>query len=83
MSKIAIGIDISKAKFDATILFQNNKVKTKKFDNKRSGFLEMFEWLKKQDALEAHACLEATGIYGEALATHCDERFCCSFGGGG
>ena len=70
MSKIAIGIDISKAKFDATILFQNNKVKTKKFDNKRSGFLEMFEWLKKQDALEAHACLEATGIYGEALATH-------------
>ena len=70
MSKITLGIDISKATFDAAILFENNKAKIKKFDNKRSGFMAMSEWLKQHEALEAHACLEATGIYGEGLATH-------------
>lgn len=70
MSKISVGIDISKAKFDAAILFENNKIKTKKFENKLSGFLELMAWFKKHDALNAHICLEATGIYGEALATY-------------
>lgn len=74
MSKIILGIDVSKAKFDAAILFDNRKVKTKKFDNKGSGFSEMTEWLNKHGALEAHACLEATGIYGEALATYLFEK---------
>jgi transposase len=73
MSKITLGLDVSKAQFDAAILFENNKVKTKKFDNKLSGFVDMTEWLKKYDALGVHACLEATGIYSEALATYCSE----------
>ena len=70
MSKISVGIDISKVKFDAAIFFENNKFKTKKFENKLSGFLELMAWLKKHDALDAHTCLEATGIYGDALATY-------------
>ena len=70
MSNTSVGIDISKAKFDAAILFSNNKVKTKKFDNKHSGFAELIEWLKKHEVLEPHVCLEATGVYGEALAAY-------------
>ena len=70
MSKITLGIDVSKAKFDAAILFETNKVKTKKFENNRSGFEEMTAWLRQYDALEAHVCLEATGSYSEALATY-------------
>lgn len=70
MSNITVGIDISKAKFDAAILFENNKLKTKKFENKPSGFAELIDWLKKHEALNSHICLEATGIYGETLATY-------------
>ena len=76
MSKITLGIDISKVKFDAAILFENNKVKTKQFKNKSSGFTQMTEWLKQHGALEAHACLEATGSYSEALATYLFETNC-------
>lgn len=68
MSRV-IGIDISKAKFDVAILLENNKVKTKKFDNTRSGFVAFIEWAKKQELQVFHACMEATGNYGEALAT--------------
>ena len=69
MSKIVLGIDISKTKFDAALLL-DAKVKTKKFDNKSNGFSEMVEWLNKKDAKDLHICMEATGVYGEALATY-------------
>jgi transposase len=67
MTHLTVGIDISKAKFDAAILFVDNKVKTKKFTNNQSGFLEFMEWLKRHEAENAHICLEATGVYGHAL----------------
>ncbi len=70
MSKISVGIDISKAKFDAAILFSDNKVKTKKFENKAGGFVELMDWLKKHEALDSHVYLEATGVYGEALSIY-------------
>ncbi len=70
MSMITVGIDISKAKFDAALLFPNNKVKTKKFENKAAGFVELIDWLKKNEALDSHVCLEATGTYSEALSIY-------------
>jgi len=70
MLNITVGIDISKAKFDAAILFENNKIKTKKFENKPSGFSALTDWLKNHEVLNAHVCLEATGSYSEALATY-------------
>ena len=69
MANVTIGIDISKSTFDAAILLENNKLKTKKFDNQSNGFLAFIEWFKKHH-LNPHICLEATGIYGEALATY-------------
>lgn len=35
-----------------------------------AGFEQLSEWLSKQGVQRVHACLEATGTYGEALALH-------------
>lgn len=69
MSKIVLGIDISKAKFDVALLL-DNKVKTKQFNNKTKGFAELIEWLNKKSVHNVHFCMEATGIYSEALAIY-------------
>lgn len=73
MSKIVLGIDISKAKFDVAHLKKEGdklKYKHKKFDNKEVGFKELVNWLVQQEAEDIHICMEATGFYGEALATY-------------
>jgi transposase len=64
-----LGIDISKKKFDVALL-NNGKLKNKKFTNNVQGFEDLWQWLNKYDALMSHACMEATGVYGEALAEH-------------
>lgn len=69
MSRIVIGLDISKLKFDATILFENDKIKQRKFDNTNTGFKDFFKWFNVNKAEKAHICMEATGVYGDALAT--------------
>jgi len=70
MSKIALGIDVSKLTFDVALLLETNKVKTKKFDNKSKGFVELVEWLNKKNVQDLHVCMEATGVYSNALATY-------------
>ena len=68
-----IGIDISKLKFDLCLLRENGKLKHKVFSNTASGFAQLSAWLEKQNIERAHVCMEATGTYGEALATYlCD-----------
>ena len=62
-----LGIDVAKNKFDVALL-RNGKYKGKSFDNKLSGFEALAVWLKKHDVVTLHACLEATGTYGDALA---------------
>ncbi len=75
MTKTTLGIDISKAKFDVALLM-NDKVKHKKFDNKTNGFSQFVEWLNSYKIQDLHICMEATGIYGEALATFlCDAGY--------
>ena len=64
-----LGIDVSKKKFDVALL-NNGKLKNKKFTNDFQGFEELRQWLIKHDNLRPHACMEATGIYGEALASY-------------
>jgi transposase len=65
-----IGIDISKLKFDLCLLRENDKLKHKVFPNTASGFLQLSAWLTKQKVARVSACMEATGTYGEALATY-------------
>ena len=65
-----IGIDISKLKFDLCLLREQGKLKHKVFPNTAAGFLQLSAWLTKQQVERVHACMEATGTYGEALATY-------------
>jgi transposase len=65
-----IGIDISKLKFDLCLLRDNGKLKHKVFANTAAGFVQLSAWLIKQRVELAHACMEATGAYGEALAIY-------------
>jgi transposase len=66
--KTALGVDMAKRKFDAALLHEG-KYKTGKFENNLSGFQQLLDWLTKTGAPAPHVCLEATGGYGEALAT--------------
>lgn len=67
MNSPTLGIDIAKAKFDVA-LYRDGKLKHKAFRNDSQGHQALLDWLARQDAGAVHVCLEATGIYGEALA---------------
>src|SRR5258705_9223924 len=63
-----LGIDIAKAKFAVALRRDDGKVRHKTFLNTPSGFADLAVWLQRQQVAHVHACLEATGTYGEALA---------------
>ncbi len=63
-----LGIDIAKLKFNLCLVKTNGKLKHKVFPNTSTGFEQLREWLSRQGVERVHACLEATGSYGEALA---------------
>lgn len=73
MKQVFLGIDISKQSFHAALLNDGReKIFYKEFSNKQAGFEELVIWIKKQGNVcpeDLHACMEATGIYGEQLAT--------------
>jgi transposase len=64
-----LGIDISKSKFDCALIL-GTKFKDKVFPNTAAGFAALDEWIQRHATLPVHVCLEATGIYWEALAMH-------------
>ena len=66
----ALGIDISKGKFDVCLINADGKLRHQQFLNTASGFDQLAAWLAKQKLDQVHACMEATGTYGEALAYH-------------
>ena len=64
-----LGIDIAKAKFNVTLLFPDGTRRRKACANSPAGCAELLAWLTRHGAGRVHACLEATGTYGELLAT--------------
>jgi transposase len=67
-----LGLDISKENFDAALLEASpGKPRHRAFPNTPSGFERLQEWLGRATV---HACLEATGPYGEALARFLHEH---------
>ena len=74
-----LGIDISKAKFDVALMTTGKVKKTHVFENAPDGFKALSSWLLKQGTPTVAACMEATGCYGDALATYLyDEGFAVS-----
>jgi transposase len=72
MFVFVLGIDIAKQKFDAALLV-DRKTKHKSCKNSAEGFETLMLWLAKQGVQKVHACLEATGSYGDDLAVYLHE----------
>jgi transposase len=68
MTLPVLGIDIAKLKFNVCLINQSGKLKHKVLPNTATGFEQLRDWLSKQGVEHVHACLEATGTYGEALS---------------
>lgn len=70
MSVFDLGLDVAKAKLDCALRFPDGKYKSKVVENNSNGFKALIEWLTKHDAATAHVCMEATGVYWEAVAEY-------------
>ena len=64
---IVLGIDVAKNKLDVALLFED-KTLERQFSNSASGFKDLAKWLRTVGVSRVHACLEATGAYGEQIA---------------
>lgn len=67
MSQFYLGIDVAKAKLDVALLHEQ-RLTSGTFDNDEAGLVKLLKWLKQRQVQQLHACLEATGRYGEAVA---------------
>lgn len=68
-----LGLDISKDSFHVE-LSMTNKLRHRRFANRKAGFAELGVWLAKHQAGLVHACLEATGPYSEAVALYLHQQ---------
>jgi transposase len=69
-----LGLDLAKLKFNACLVRDGGRPRHKVFPNTEAGFSQLCAWLEAQGAAPAHACMEATGAYGDALAAYLSER---------
>lgn len=73
MQKFHLGIDVAKAKLDCALRMPEGKYRNKVVENNPKGFNMLREWLIKhtsQVAPNFPVCMEATGIYWEAVAEY-------------
>ena len=63
-----LGIDIAKRKFDVALRLPDGRVRVKAFANDAAGHAALRAWITRYHAGPVHACLEATGTYGDGLA---------------
>ena len=68
MNQFQLGIDVAKAKLDCALRLPDGKIRHKVVENAPAGFQALRTWLDKQGAVSIHACMEATGVYWEAVA---------------
>lgn len=73
MLKAVLGIDVGKKILDVVLMFEKKSL-PRKFDNSPKGFKLLAGWLASLRISHVHACLEATGTYGEAIAEFLYEK---------
>jgi transposase len=66
-TKVILGIDISKHKFDTTLRLGGGSLR-QRFANDVAGFAALAAWLRQHRLTQLHAALESTSRYGLALA---------------
>lgn len=64
-----LGIDLAKDSYQVTLVHAQ-RTQRQSFQNKPAAFADLRRWLQQQGVTELHACMEATGRYGEPLATY-------------
>jgi transposase len=65
-----LGIDVAKLKLDCALRMADGKFKHRVVDNDPKGFRTLCDWLAKFTSEKAHVCMEATGVYWEAVAEY-------------
>lgn len=65
-----LGIDIAKAAFEVCLEREGQRAQCGTFANTPRGFGQLQRWLGRHKVQTLHACMEATGTYGEALAEY-------------
>lgn len=73
MSKATLGIDVAKLTLDVALMTPD-KTLCKQFENSDRGFQSLQAWLASFSLSSLHACLEATGAYGDAVALFLHEQ---------
>jgi len=68
-----LGIDIAKSSFDV-FLIHGEKQQHRSFPNRAEGFEQLSNWLRECGVQQVHACMEATGRYGDELAEYLFEQ---------
>lgn len=63
-----LGIDIAKRKFDVALMRPDGTCRAKAFPNEPDGIRALGAWVAQYHDGPVHACLEATGTYGAAVA---------------
>lgn len=69
MVQPVLGIDIAKATFDVCLLIAGQSWPAQ-FENSLAGFKQLCRWVGQHTDQPPHACLEATGQYGDELAEY-------------
>lgn len=67
----SLGIDVAKAKLDCALVIDDGKKRkfiSKVVPNTPEGYATLCDWLSQKGAASAPVCLEATGVYWEAVA---------------
>ena len=70
MQLFHLGIDVAKAKLDCALRLPDGKLRSKVVENNFKGFKVLTEWLEKHGVTTVHVCMEATGVYWEAVAEY-------------
>lgn len=69
MIQPVLGIDIAKDTFDVALILAG-KTWNEHFENSPDGFKSLSRWVGRHTHEKVHACMEATGQYGDALAEY-------------
>lgn len=72
MKSAVLGIDVGKSKCQAALLVAE-KCRLKSLPNSPEGYAQLSAWLARQGVTSVHACLEATGPYGDDVALYLHE----------
>lgn len=63
-----LGLDVAKSKLDCALRLETGKIRAKVVENTPTGFAKLEVWLHSHTCDLPHVCMEATGVYWEAVA---------------